>query len=112
LPGLIAYHWSGGTPQAYHVANISVSGFFLLTDERPYPGTLILMTLQKTGTNAEKPRDSIAVYTKVIRWGPDGVGFRFVTVESKDAKSNNRQPKTFANQESLDEFLKQVLRQT
>jgi PilZ domain len=110
LPGLIAYHWSGGTPQAYHVGNISVSGFFLLTDERPYPGTLILMTLQKTGTNAEKPENSIAVYTKVIRWGPDGVGFRFVAVESKDARSNKRGPKNFANQESLDAFLRKVLR--
>jgi hypothetical protein len=87
-----------------------VSGFFLLTDERPYPGTLILMTLQKTGTNAEKPENSIAVYTKVIRWGPDGVGFRFVAVESKDAKSNKRGPKNFANQESLDAFLRKVLR--
>jgi hypothetical protein len=110
LPGLIAYHWSGGTPQAYHVGNISVSGFFLLTDERPYPGTLILMTLQKTGTNAEKPGNSIAVYTKVIRWGPDGVGFRFVPVESKDSKNNNRDSKKVANQEFLDEFLKTVLR--
>jgi hypothetical protein len=110
LPGLIAYHWSGGTPQAYQVGNISVSGFFLLTDERPYPGTLILMTLQKTGTNAEKPGNSIAVYTKVIRWGPDGVGFRFVAVESKDAKNNGREPKKVANQQSLDEFLKKVLR--
>jgi hypothetical protein len=109
LPGLIAYHWSGGTPQAYQVGNISVSGFFLLTDERPYPGTLILMTLQKTGTNAEKPGNSIAVYTKVIRWGSDGVGFRFVPVESKDAKTT-REPKKVANQGSLDEFLKKVLR--
>lgn len=109
LPGLIAYHWSGGTPQAYHVGNISPSGFFLLTDERPYPGTLILMTLQKTGTNAEKSGNSIAVYTKVIRWGPDGVGFTFVPVGSKDAKST-REPKKVANQESLDEFLKQVLK--
>jgi hypothetical protein len=112
LPGLIAYHWSGGTPQAYQVGNISVSGFFLLTDERPYPGTLILMTLQKTGTNTEKPENSIAVYTKVIRWGPDGVGFRFVPVESKDAKSNKSEPKKVANQESLDRFLKKVLRHT
>ena len=70
------------------MGNISVSGFFLLTDERPYPGTLILMTLQKTGTNGEKPGNSIAVYTKVIRWGSDGVGFRFVPVESKDAKNH------------------------
>jgi hypothetical protein len=107
LPGLVAYHWSGGTPQPYQLGNISESGFFLLTDERPYPGTLMLMTLQRTGNRGEKLGNSIAVYSKVIRWGPDGVGFSFVPLESKDAKSANRQSTVGADKESLDRFLKE-----
>lgn len=107
LPGLVAYHWSGGTPQPYQLGNISESGFFLLTDERPYPGTLMLMTLQRTGSRGEKLGNSIAVYSKVIRWGPDGVGFSFVPLESKDPKSANRQSTTGADRESLDRFLKE-----
>ncbi len=106
LPGLIAYHWSGGTPQPYPLGNISGTGFYLLTDERPYPGTLILMTLQRTGTKGEKLGDSIAVYTKVIRWGADGVGFAFVTTEAEDKKNSDRQPNHVSDQESLQEFLK------
>jgi hypothetical protein len=106
LPGLIAYHWSGGTPQPYHLGNISETGFYLLTDERPYPGTLILMTLQRTGTKGERLEESIAVYAKVIRWGPDGVGFAFVTVEARDKKDADRQPDNWADQESLQKFLK------
>ena len=109
LPGLIAYHWSGGTPQPYHLGNISESGFYLLTDERPYPGTLILMTLQRTSGDADEHGNSLAVYSKVIRWGPDGVGFRFVTLDSEHTQTNDREPQNFANQESLNAFLKKVL---
>ena len=105
LPGLIAYHWSGGTPQPYPLGDISGTGFYLLTDERPYPGTLIMMTLQRTGTGGERLGDSIAVYTKVIRWGPDGVGFAFVAPEVKDVKRTDHQPGELADQESLQEFL-------
>ena len=105
LPRLIAYHWSGGTPQPYRLGDISGTGFYLLTDERPYPGTLIMMTLQRTGTKGERFGDSIAVYTKVIRWGPDGVGFAFVAPEVKDVKRTDHQPGELADQESLQEFL-------
>jgi hypothetical protein len=107
LPGLVAYHWSGGTPQPYQLGNISESGFYLLTDERPYPGTLMLMTLQRTGNRGERLGNSIAVFSKVIRWGPDGVGFAFVPLETKDPKNPGRQSTTGADKESLDRFLKE-----
>lgn len=100
LPELIAYHWSGGTPQPYALGDISGTGFYLFTDERPYPGTLIKMTLQRTGADSERLQDSIAVYTKVIRWGPDGVGFAFVVVDA---------PGDLADWETLNMFLKRVL---
>ena len=109
LPELIAYHWSGGTPQPYPLGDISGTGFYLLTDERPYPGTLIKMTLQRTITNNERLQDSIAVYTKVIRWGPDGVGFVFVAVDAKDAKKTNHRPGDLADRETLNMFLKRAL---
>jgi hypothetical protein len=106
LPGLIAYHWSGGTPQAYQLGNLSKTGFYLLTDERPYPGTLILMTLQRTGKEGEKLGSSIAVFTKVIRWGSDGVGFAFVTLELREAKESSGRSNRGADQEALQEFLR------
>jgi hypothetical protein len=108
LPGLVAYHWSGGTPQPYQLGNISESGFFLLTDERPYPGTLILMTLQRTGSKGEKLGNSIAVYSKVIRWGPDGVGFAFIVKENEDPREDDRAPGKLACRKSLQEFLKRA----
>ena len=109
MPELIAYHWSGGTPQPYALGDISETGFYLLTDERPYPGTLIKMTLQRTNTNNERLQDCIAVYTKVIRWGPDGVGFAFVAVDAKDTKKTNHRPGDLADRETLHTFLKRAL---
>jgi len=106
LPGLIAYHWSGGTPQAYRLGNISESGFYLLTEDRPYPGTMLLMTLQKVDTSGDNLGDSVPVYTKVIRWGPDGVAFLFVLSDPTDAKSSSHAPGSWADRKSLMEFLK------
>jgi len=106
LPGLVAYHWSGGTPQAYRLGNISETGFYLLTEDRPYPGTMLLMTLQKMDTSGGNLGDSIPVYTKVIRWGPDGVAFLFVLSEPADTKSSSYAPGSWADRKSLMEFLK------
>ena len=109
LPELIAYHWSGGTPHPYALGDISGTGFYLLTDERPYPGTLIKMTLQRTSTGNERLQDSVAVYAKVVRWGPDGVGFAFAALNAKDAKKTDHRLGDLADQETLNMFLKRAL---
>ena len=82
LPGLVAYYWTGGTPQAHQIGDISTTGFYLLTNERWVPETLIRMTLQRPGTKGENPEDAISVISKVVRWGPDGVGYEFVLTDA------------------------------
>ncbi len=37
VPGLVAYYWTGGAPQAYQLGNVSGSGLYLLTEERWLP---------------------------------------------------------------------------
>lgn len=110
LPGLIAYHWSGGTPQPCALGDISGTGFYLLTDERPYPGTLLKITLQRVGTDNERLQDSVAVYSKVVRCGPDGVGFAFVPIDGKGAKNTetDHQVGDLADRHALDMFLKRA----
>jgi len=107
LPGLVAYHWTGGAPKAYHIGDISDTGFFLLTEERPFPGTIVLMTLQRTNSDGENPEDSIPVRTKVVRWGADGVGLAFVLAKSPD-KGGEIRPENGADQKALEKFLKQL----
>ncbi len=108
LPGLVAYYWTGGAPQAYHIADISAGGMYLLTDERWFPGTVILMTLQRVNTDGGDPDDYIAVQAKVTRWGNDGVGLSFVQSNAVPFAGGIVLPETSAGQNALLTFVQRV----
>jgi uncharacterized protein len=108
LPGLVAYYWTGGAPQAFHIADISTNGLYLLTDERWFPGTMILMTLQRTNTDGDDPDDFISVLTKVVRWGTDGVGLSFVPSNTVDLNSGEILPETGVGKKALQRFIQRV----
>ena len=108
LPGLVSYYWTGGAPQAFHIADISNVGIYLLTDERWFPGTMILMTLQRTNTDGDDPDDFISVLTKVIRWGTDGVGLSFVPSNTVDLNSGEPLPETGVGRKALHRFIQRV----
>lgn len=108
LPGLVAYYWTGGAPQAFHIADISTQGLYLLTDERWFPGTMILMTLQRTNTDGDDPDDFISVLTKVIRWGTDGVGLSFVPSNTVDLNSGEPLPETGVGKKALHRFIQRT----
>jgi hypothetical protein len=84
LPGLIAYFFTGGAPLPHKIGNISVTGFYLHTEERWMPGTIVRMTLQKLGSRGDDPSDTITVNSKIVRWGPDGEGFEFILTDLED----------------------------
>jgi len=83
-PLLVAYYWDGAVPSSHPIQNISSTGFYLLTRERWHPGTIVTMTLQRTSkTHVDSTTDNhIAVMSKVIRLGEDGVGFAFMPLET------------------------------
>jgi hypothetical protein len=102
-PGLVAYYFTGGPPRAHKIANISVTGFYMNTDERWMPGTIIRMTLQMIGTSGEGPTDTLTVHSRVVRWGPDGEGFEFVLAGFLDERlpiSYGRSPRITRRLES------------
>jgi hypothetical protein len=78
MPGLVAYFFTGGSPRPHPIKDISVTGFYMCTDERWLPGTIVRVTLQMVDTSDEGGRDTITVHSRVVRWGPDGGGFEFV----------------------------------
>jgi hypothetical protein len=78
MPGLVAYFFTGGSPRPHPIKDISVTGFYMQTEERWLPGTVIRVTLQMTGAQPEDRRDAVTVLSRVVRWGPDGGGFEFV----------------------------------
>jgi uncharacterized protein len=108
LPGLVAYYWTGGAPEAFHIGDISGHGLYLLTDERWYPGTMILMTLQRTNTDGDDPDDFISVLTRVIRWGTDGLGLSFVPSNTVDLNTGAPLPDRGVGKKALNRFIQRV----
>ena len=84
-PRLVAFYWDGAAPQPRYIRDVSNTGFYLLTDQRWYPGTLITMTLQRTEKSDDGSKSSVAVQAKVIRLGEDGVAVAFVFTKAEDA---------------------------
>ena len=84
-PRLVAFYWDGAVPQPRYIRDVSNTGFYLLTDQRWYPGTLITMTLQRTEKSDDGSKSSVAVQAKVIRLGEDGVAVTFVFPKPEDA---------------------------
>jgi len=78
VPGLTAYFFTGGTPMAQTIRDISSTGLFVVTEERWYPGTLVQMTLKKTEEGMPRTEYSISLTVKALRWGNDGVGVQFI----------------------------------
>ena len=107
-PPLVAYFWDGGCPVAHPVKNISPTGFYLETTERWLLGTLVMMTLQRTGIDPSLANCALIVMSKVIRHADDGVGFSFILV---DSPASARQPGPVsqpADRKTLDKFLELI----
>ncbi len=77
-----------------------------MTEERWYPGTLVLMTLQDTEGGQETTERSIQVHSRAVRCGSDGVGLQFIVSKSKDA--NGKKIVDGADQKELDRFLERL----
>ncbi|MGA9061055.1 MAG: hypothetical protein WB341_05230 [Terracidiphilus sp.] len=107
-PGLAAYYWDGAAPSAHKVRDVSSSGLYLMTEERWYPGTLVLMTLQRTDRGEEFEERAIAVETRAVRWGPDGVGLQFILADDRDLRRGKTPILDAASREEFDVFLEEL----
>lgn len=107
-PPLSAYFWDGGQPVAHPIKNVSPTGFYLATEERWLLGTLIMITLQRTKTDSDRPDSSLIVMSKVVHHGKDGVGFIFVPVENATPGQQPRPGTHAADKKTLDRFLHRI----
>ena len=89
-PRLVAYFYDGGTPTAHCIRDISKTGMYLLTLQRWYPGTLLMITLQRTEKDEAGVRQSITVQARVTRSADDGVGLRFVVPKTEEGRRVQR----------------------
>ena len=108
VPGLVAYYWDGGLPTPHPIREISLTGMYLLTKERWYLGTVVMMRLQQTGAGDGDPEHLIAMHARAVRWGEDGVGLAFLPSE-KNPYQNGYDPRgNGRNRDSMKRFVRQV----
>jgi hypothetical protein len=108
LPGLAAYYWTGAAPKAHSIKDISSSGLYVITEERWYPGTLILMTLQSAGDGEDNFEHAIAVHSRAVRWGNDGIGLQFILQDAPAARNEQSPIVSGASSRELEQFLERL----
>jgi len=101
---MIAHYFTGGAPRPHTVADISMTGLYLLTEDRWMRGTMIQMTMQKPARTGER-RQSITVLARIVRRGSDGGGGEFVMPESIDSHAHDIQPSQATDKVALARFL-------
>jgi hypothetical protein len=107
-PDLAAYYWTGGAPKAHSVRDISSLGLYVVTEERWYPGTLILMTLQELENGTEIVEHSVSVHSRAVRWGNDGVGLQFIPQDSMPAIKGLNPLAHGVDKKELERFLERI----
>src|SRR5208282_5654825 len=110
-PGLAAYYWNGAAAQAHGIRDISSSGLYVVTEERWYPGTLVLMTLQRTDCGEEIAERAVAVNSRAVRWGPDGVGLQFMLSDEREVRAGRLPLLDAAGKKELERFLEYLKRE-
>lgn len=106
VEGLVAHFFTGGAPQAHQVRDVSLTGLYVVTTERWYPGTMIRMTLSKPDVGQAPADRSITVQTRAVRWGNDGVGLEFLVDPQQDSRPYQQTPLGGVNGKQLERFLK------
>jgi hypothetical protein len=109
-PGPAAYYWNGAAPVTHGIRDISSSGMYVVTEERWYPGTLVLTTLRRTNVGEEVAERSISVLSRAVRWGHDGVGLQFILANAKDSSKGNAPQMERTEKREFERFLQQLKR--
>ncbi|MBS1798686.1 MAG: pilus assembly protein [Acidobacteria bacterium] len=79
---LVVHYWNGDVPTGHSARDISSAGIFLLTEDRWYPGTLVMLSLQRAGASMNDPDRAIMVKGQVIRSDKDGVALALLATTS------------------------------
>jgi len=76
LPPLTVWLGMVRSSREYKVANVSVAGFYMITEERWNPGTSFPVTLERTDESGAGR--CLTVQATVVRAAADGVAFSFL----------------------------------
>jgi hypothetical protein len=104
MPPVIAYLGLVHNSKEYRIGDISVAGFYMLTEERWIPGTGLPITLERT--DEAGMGQTLTMHPTVVRVGEDGVAFTFITPSDQDGDNGDTQAKARLDLTKLAQFLK------
>lgn len=104
MPPLIVWLGMVRSSKAYQVGDVSVAGFYMITDERWVPGTSFPVTLERTDDSGMGR--SLTVQASVVRAGDDGVGFTFLQEAAEEDADGPTGSNTRVDLTKLAQFLK------
>jgi len=104
MPPLIAYLGLVHTSKEYKVGDISVAGFYMITEERWIPGTGFPITLERT--DEAGMGETLTMHSTVIRSGEDGVAFTFVQPVGEDNAEGDSHNSSRMDLTKLAQFLR------
>jgi hypothetical protein len=110
FPPIVSYLGALRTAPPYKVADICVTGFYMFTAERWLLGTEMPVTLQRIDSAGQDRDVTITILSRVVRCGPDGVGFTFAPgeCESDDSVSGESESGPWASRADLVKFLEDL----
>jgi hypothetical protein len=89
-PGVVVYYWDGATPSGRQLRDISLTGAYLYTAERWYPGTVVRLLIQPmvfSPADADNPPPgSVSLQARIVWHGPDGMALEFLFQGPDDRK--------------------------
>jgi PilZ domain len=89
-PGVVVYYWDGATPSGRQLRDISLTGAYLYTPERWYPGTVVRLLIQPKESDpadaGNPPPGSVSLQARVVWHGPDGMALEFLFHGPADRK--------------------------
>jgi len=103
MPPLIAYLGLVRSSKEYKIGDISIAGFYMLTEERWIAGTGFPVTLERTDEGANG--QTLTVFCTVVRASTDGVGFSFLHSADEDNRDGEAQGTTRVDLTKLAQFL-------
>src|SRR5262245_27858737 len=105
---IVAHYWDGGAPMAHAVRDISRCGLYLVTEQRWYPGTLVMLSLQREDVPEADPDRCLTVKARVVRSGADGVGFSFIPSEQPTRGAERPNPMGGVDKKTFEQFLERL----
>jgi hypothetical protein len=104
MPPVVAYLGLVRSSKEYKIGDISIAGFYMITEERWIPGTGFPVTLERTDDAASG--QTLTVFSTAVRNGEDGVGFTFLHSADDDQHDGEAYGTTRLDLTKLAQFLK------